>query len=489
MTAFEQATYPPEGPAESGEPHGTISKACDEDAAARDPAPPPVAAQPADTPAQPADTPAQSAQRARAILEAQIGAVGASFLRLRPWIVAPPAVVAFALVGASSGRALPLGLVQIGLLGFFVYEAVSLARAGRSFVTPRRLAASLLITISGLSLVAALTGGWRSPLLPLLLAPVGVSFAAFGARRASLGVGAYLALHLAAIAASTAIDPWPALPMPGAGVIGLTSVAVAAALLWAGVAALSEAHRRAAIALDGMRRAVAEEAAMRVRDLESVGNKVAHEVRNPLSAVKAVMQLAARKPLDDRDRRRFEVALAEIARIEEILGDYLSFSRPLDDLRFTRTLLYALVERAVAGIEDRAKDAGVMLTHECDDAEVVVDPQRLGDALLNLADNALRACEHGGAIHLDASVDATSVYLRVRDGGHGMSRDDLARVGTPYFTTREGGTGLGVVLARTTARQHGGDLTFESELGAGTLATLTVPRYPGSDDGDDLGRG
>jgi len=63
----------------------------------------------------------------------------------------------------------------------------------------------------------------------------------------------------------------------------------------------------------------------------------------------------------------------------------------------------------------------------------------------------------------------------VRDTGRGMSPETLARVGTPFFTTREQGTGLGVTLARSVAQQHGGSLTFESEPGRGTVATLRLP--------------
>jgi signal transduction histidine kinase len=104
-----------------------------------------------------------------------------------------------------------------------------------------------------------------------------------------------------------------------------------------------------------------------------------------------------------------------------------------------------------------------------------VDPRRLKEALFNLMANALEACASGARVEAKAERRQEAVHIIVRDTGRGMSPETLARVGTPFFTTREQGTGLGVTLARGVAQQHGGTLTFESEVGQGTVATLLLP--------------
>jgi len=431
-----------------------------------------------------ADTPDQRSDTS-AVIDAQRGAVGASFLRLRPWIVAVPAaatLVVLHLSGADPARRWPLTVVMVSMLGFFIYEAWSLSRLGIPFVTGRRLGVSMLITVTGLSLACGFTGGWRSPMLPLLVAPLGVTFAAFGRRSWSWAVGGHLAAHLMGIALAGHWAPW-LFPMPAGGIVGVVVVVVTGALLWAGVAALTDAHRRAALDLERMRRAVVDEAARRQQELVGMGAKVAHEVKNPLTAVKTVVQLAARTSDEAKHTRRFEVAAAEVERIESILQGYLSMARPLDDLRHERVSVRALVEHVAVALEGRE----VAVRWSAPDAEVVVDRQRLTEALLNLALNAMAATSPGGEITLEAQVDGR-LRLSVRDEGAGMSPELLARAATAYVTTKPEGTGLGLTLAQTTARQHGGALVLESREGEGTSATLDLPRYPGSPDGDDPGR-
>jgi signal transduction histidine kinase len=106
---------------------------------------------------------------------------------------------------------------------------------------------------------------------------------------------------------------------------------------------------------------------------------------------------------------------------------------------------------------------------------VTGDPRRIKEALLNLVANALEATPRRGSIEVRVFGDGDDAVIAVQDTGAGIAPDVLARLGTPFFTTRQGGTGLGVVLARAAIRQHGGDLRFESEVGRGTVATVRLP--------------
>jgi two-component system, NtrC family, sensor histidine kinase HydH len=109
------------------------------------------------------------------------------------------------------------------------------------------------------------------------------------------------------------------------------------------------------------------------------------------------------------------------------------------------------------------------------DAAVEADPRRLEEALLNLVANAIEATPPGGEVAVEVRPYGGQAEILVRDTGSGMLPDTLRRLGTPFFTTRDDGTGLGVVLARSVIALHGGSLRYESEPGKGTTVRATLP--------------
>jgi signal transduction histidine kinase len=418
-----------------------------------------------------ADTPPA---RYDAVRAAQVRAVGTAFLRLRPLLVAPAmavtgSVLALAGVPAAQLRALAVGMV--GLLGFFTWEAWR----GRTRDFPEAwLFRSLLITTAGITLGCAVTGGLASPLLPMLFAPVVTTFAAFGRGRESAVALAAAVLLAAGLGALPPDVPFPPLPSPQSGWLRLLFLGVSLLLLRAGVAGVTEAYRRSGGLLERLREESLEAAEARAAALESMGASVAHELKNPLSSVKGLVQLLERSASEPKARERLGVVHSEVERMEGILQEYVSFARPLGALRPADTRLAPLLEEVASVVEGRARAAGVRVERAATDARARVDVRRLKEALLNLALNAIEATPPGGSVVLGAEEAGGRVALTVRDTGRGMPPEVLARVGTPFFTTREAGTGLGVVLARAVAVQHGGALEYESQPGRGTVARLTL---------------
>jgi signal transduction histidine kinase len=153
----------------------------------------------------------------------------------------------------------------------------------------------------------------------------------------------------------------------------------------------------------------------------------------------------------------------------------LSFARPLSDLSIEAVEVSALLADVSLVLEARAAEKDVRVLSSAAILEIWADRQRLRDALLNLALNAVIALPHGGKLELRATRVASGVQLIVDDDGPGMSDEQLAILGQPFASGTHGGTGLGVMLAESVARQHGGSLRFESALGAGTRAILSLP--------------
>jgi signal transduction histidine kinase len=213
-----------------------------------------------------------------------------------------------------------------------------------------------------------------------------------------------------------------------------------------------------------------------VRSLEQVGAKVAHELKNPLAAIKSLLQLEQTGERDERSQRRLDVMTREVARMEGILREYLSFSRPLEDLRLGAVDLAVVADNVLALLEGRAASSGVRLQRSGASVLLAGDARRLEEAVLNLVSNAMEATPSGGAVTVEVAASKCGGLLRVRDTGAGMTPAVLEKLGTPFFTTRKEGNGLGVVLARGVITQHGGQLDFTSRPGAGTTATVTLPQ-------------
>lgn len=322
---------------------------------------------------------------------------------------------------------------------------------------------------------AVLTGGFSSPAVPMLLVPAFISLLFLGprpmARRMSL-------LNITLIASMLALPDWmsgPKLPTLHYGAALVVSLAWTLLILHHIYGHIATISHRAGDAIGCMREQRLAEAEAQTRRLQAVGAKVAHELKNPLAAIKGLCQLIARNPASDRTAARLAVVDAEIARMETILAEYLSFSRPLEDVCIAEVDLAAISKDVVDVLTGRAAQTGVELSASPEAVPFHGDGRRLREALLNLVANAIEATPSGGSVRITCSAEGQGARIAVRDSGRGIPQEHLARLGTSFFTTRSEGTGLGVVLAQGVVQQHGGQLVYSSEAGRGTTATIVLP--------------
>lgn len=240
--------------------------------------------------------------------------VGQRFLRLRPRIAGLAALGNAGLLltsAAPSAQKAALGLALAATIGAFFAEAW---RLGRRPLTEAWLFGSLALTLLALGLGAALSGGLPSPILPLLFAPAVVGFAAFArARQSWLLLGETFALFLL-LGAAGPLAGFPELPP--ATLRGMLAVSSAASLLLlaVGVIGLVDAHARIAAELDRLRTDMLQEAERRAASVEHWGAQVAHEVKNPLTAARGLVQLVERHVDDERDKQRLAVVVTEVDR-------------------------------------------------------------------------------------------------------------------------------------------------------------------------------
>lgn len=404
-----------------------------------------------------------------------VARVGASFLASRPWIVLPIAIVngaAMTLGGAPLTQRLALvGAIGVVLVAFFVEARVVRGRT----LTSRWLSRSLSATVLALGVGCLLSGGIASPLVPLLGAPLAVAFAAFGRRAPSLGLVALVFALGSLLALVPAAPPWAPPPASAARVMTLASLFGATALAYTGVAGLVQAHAEVATRLERMRLATLEEAASRIRATEQVGARVAHELKNPLAAIQALLQLLARSDLGAESQKRAEVALSEVERMSATVREYLELKRPLTDVEPRPVDVVEIAHDVAAVLDARAASRGLSIVVEGSRTPLIGDPRRVREALLNVVANAVLATPKGGApVKVTVEPSGGGARVVVTDRGAGMDASTIERIGTPYFTTREGGTGLGVAIARAAIELHRGEMSFASRPGEGTVVTMLL---------------
>jgi signal transduction histidine kinase len=240
---------------------------------------------------------------------------------------------------------------------------------------------------------------------------------------------------------------------------------------------MTRGYERAAMELAERREELCTENEDRTRALEGMAARLAHEVKNPLAAIKGLSVHMARNASDPKTAERLAIVAAEADRLQGIVEGFLTFSRGLDDLVLAPTKPHEVARELAVLLETRAEDAGVALELSGDPGLVLdADARKLRQALLNVVINAIQASPRGATVRLAVSRSCgEGARITVHDDGTGMTPEVLDRIRKPYFTTKEGGTGLGVAVARGLVEQHGGRMEFKSIPGTGTTVTITLP--------------
>lgn len=208
----------------------------------------------------------------------------------------------------------------------------------------------------------------------------------------------------------------------------------------------------------------------------------AHEVRNPLSTIGLNLQLVLedfQEPETARDKRsqkRLSAVEGEVRRLQTILEEFLKHARaPEPKLRAVNLneKLQALID--FHELEMKSVDLSMRFYPGREVAEVWCDWDLVQAAVVNLMRNAKEATPSGGQIFVSTMREQDFVVINVTDTGEGIDLQQIDRVLEPYFSTKKGGTGLGLPTARRVAEDHGGTLTMQSEPGKGTQFSLRLP--------------
>jgi signal transduction histidine kinase len=385
-------------------------------------------------------------------------------------VLAASEVVVAAIAGVPLVRMLAIGAAAIVFtVSYVVTPSPCKCHYERRDLYP------ILAMVGSIVVAIVVTGGIASPFLALLPAPFMIGWMMFHKSSEAFALG----LLVPAILGTLLVLPahWLAIALGHAGFVAVAawSTLLSATLIARRIRRLFESLRLTRGSLDRVRKGALSDAESRRRGMETMTTKLAHELKNPLSAIKSLVQLELRRTTDDKSKQRLEVVFSEAERMQALLKDYLSFARPTDEVRVAELELSELMAEVGELLTGRAEAAGIELSVTGTGGAMLADSRLLKEALVNLASNALEATPRGGSVDVTYHVGARGASIVVRDTGKGMAPEVRERIGTPFFTTRDDGTGLGVVIARTAIRQHHGTLEYTSTPGIGTIATIAIP--------------
>jgi len=269
---------------------------------------------------------------------------------------------------------------------------------------------------------------------------------------------------------------WYSLGLLAVGVVG------AVVIFWAQARHLAERRRLEA--------AVAHE--QRLSAMGNLAAGVAHEIKNPLNAIsmgvqRLRMEFAPAAPEARQEYTRFtRIVEAEVSRLDTIVNQFLTLARPIR-LTLADELLAPVVKELLTLLSPQALAQGVTLVDEVQLGETRArfDRQQLTQAIMNVLLNAIQAMPKGGTVTVRAGVTApltgsgtgsgTIARIVISDTGPGIPPANLDRIFEPYFTTKEGGTGLGLALTHRIILEHRGSIRAENGPGGGARFVIELP--------------
>ncbi|PLT35784.1 HAMP domain-containing sensor histidine kinase [Bacillus sp. V5-8f] len=211
--------------------------------------------------------------------------------------------------------------------------------------------------------------------------------------------------------------------------------------------------------------------------VEQMGAAISHEIRNPLTAALGFVQLLQEEDLDVKKRNLYlSLVKGELESAERVIQDYLTFSKPSlhtleklnvsEELAHVLTILQPLTNQNSVLVNTKFSSTGY----------IKGDRQKFHQCFLNIIKNAIESMPSGGCLYIETAANSTLVTIHIKDSGVGMTREQIERLGEPYYSTKEAkGTGLGMMVVFSIVKAMKGTIQIESEPEKGTVFQISFP--------------
>lgn len=222
----------------------------------------------------------------------------------------------------------------------------------------------------------------------------------------------------------------------------------------------------------------AEELLWKSEKLSVVGELaagVAHEIRNPITSIKGFFQLFQQGNIKS---EYFEVVLAEFNRIESIINDFLTLAKT-QAIQMKKVNINELMNDVIKLLESEANLRNIQFSmiFESDSHPILCDPNQLKQVFINLVKNSIEAMPSGGVIQFNVCSEDGRKIIKIQDNGIGISEDRIESLGEPFFSNKEKGTGMGLMLCHKIIKEHKGTIVYKSKEKQGTVVEVRLPSY------------
>lgn len=216
----------------------------------------------------------------------------------------------------------------------------------------------------------------------------------------------------------------------------------------------------------------------RLNVVSELAASVSHEIRNPLTVTSGFLQLLNKSKTITREEKQYvELSLLELQRAEKIVSDYLSFAKPQSD-----NMVYSNMQEEAEYTKNIIMPYATMHKVEVkfnfnNSLFKNYDRNQIQQCLINLYKNGIEAMKEkdGGTLFIDISEKKQNIIISIRDTGIGMTKEEISRLGKPYYSTKAEGTGLGMLMVYSTIDKVKGIVEVDSEKGKGTTFIITIP--------------
>lgn len=210
--------------------------------------------------------------------------------------------------------------------------------------------------------------------------------------------------------------------------------------------------------------------------ISQLAASVAHEIRNPITTIRGFMQvLRGEQNLTESQNMYITVSLQELDRTQTIINNFLSLARP-NSHEVGEIDLTVLLQEITEFMKPYSHYSNIDILKDIDEGLcLMADPHELRQVIVNLVKNGIEAMPNGGNILIKATTIKGFVQIQLKDEGVGMDEKQLSRIGRPYYSTKEKGTGLGLMICFDIIQRMNGRIAVDSELGKGTNFTILLP--------------
>lgn len=210
--------------------------------------------------------------------------------------------------------------------------------------------------------------------------------------------------------------------------------------------------------------------------ISQLAASVAHEVRNPMTTINGFLQLMKKDDnINEQQLAYINISLSELNRAQDIINDYLSLAKPNDKT----TRIINISEELLKTVELMTSYTNIQNI----EVQSIIEPSlyvkgnadEIKQVFINIIKNGIEAMNNRGLLKIVAFNDGDYIIIKISDNGEGMSKEQLSRVGTPFYSTKDKGTGIGLTISFQIVEQLKGKITVESEVGFGTTFILSIP--------------